>query len=212
MAWLVVPAQLTTTLEAVNSLISTLGEAPVTSISPPPTSEVEEALARLNEVDLEVQSRGWIWNRESAYPLPLSTDGTVPLPDQCLRVTNAYWQGQPDGVIDIVQRGPQLYDRTNHTYTFKASPMVDMIVRLDWDATPQAHRSYVTLLACQRFHARKQASQVVLQINGQDLARAQAVAEQQEDEVAQYNSIDGNSGVVSGLYGLAGMRRNRAGY
>lgn len=210
--WLIVPAQLSTTLDAVNVLISTLGESPLESIDPPPTTEAQEALNILNEADLQVQSRGWVWNREDAFPLTLATDGTCPLPAQTLRVVNAYWQGQADDSIEVVQRGNQLYDRTNHTYTFKAAPKVDLIVRLPWDLLPQAARTYVTLSAAQRFNARKQGSNVVLQVNAQDVRDALATLEQQEDEVAKPNTVNGNSSVVSALYGVGGLRRNRAGY
>jgi hypothetical protein len=200
LAWLTLPAQLSSPLDAVNVLISTLGEAPLNTISPPPTTEAQTALAVLNEVDLGVQLKGWAWNTDLQMTLPLAGDGTVTLPAETLKVV-----GDPG----LVQRGSSLYDRINHTYTFTAAPKVDLTVRLDWDQLPQAARSYITLEAAQRFQSRKQGSQVVLQINAQDIRQALSFLEQQEDGIAQTNSINGNPSIVSGLYGIGGLRRNR---
>lgn len=207
------PGALTSQLDAVNALISTIGQLPVTTIDPPPTSDVDLALARLNEVDLEVQSRGWFWNSEENYPITLDGSGLANLPDETLDVRRAY--GSINGTLssEIVQRGTKLYDKTNHTYVF-AHPgkvYVDLVVRLGWDLLPQTARSYITLLAAQRFHARRQQSQVVLQVNAGDIRTAMVTLEQREDSDRQNNAIKGNVGAVSAIWGIGGMRRNRGG-
>lgn len=212
MAFLIVPATPLTQLQAVNVLIASLGESPIESITPPPSSDAEEALGRLNEADLEVQSEGWHWNREKDFQLSLNGDGTVSLPAQTLRMAAAYASAQNSQPLEITARGLTLYDLGNHTNVFTAAPYVDLIIRLDWDSLPQAARSLITLTAARRFHAGKQGSQVVLEVNAEDLARARAVLEQYEDEDAGANSVNGNLGVVTALYGIGGLRRNRGGY
>lgn len=210
MAFIISPAELTTPLGAVNKMLSSLGEAPIATINPPPTSDAEEALGRLNEADLDVQSEGWAWNREHDFPLSLAGDGTIPLPAMTLRMTPS---ASTVGTWDVIDRGGKLYDRKNHTFTFtgQTPPKVDLIVRLDWDSLPQAARAYLVYLATQRFHAGKQGAAVVLNVNSADVLRARTTLLQYDDEVAQENAINGNAGAVTALYGVGGMRRNRGG-
>lgn len=211
MAFLIVPATLLTQLQAVNVLIASLGEAPLQSITPPPTSDAEDALNRLNEVDLEVQSEGWHFNREKDFQLTLNNDGTVSVPNETLSLALAYGSAHNEQPLEITVRGTTLYDIHNHTNVFTTAPYVDLIIRLDWDSLPQATRSYIVHEAARRFQASKQGSQIVLQVNAEDIQRARATMEAREDEQAQANTIDGNAGVVTALYGIGGLRRNRGG-
>lgn len=211
MAFISVPAQWTSILDAVNLMIASLGEAPVTAYDPAPTNDVALAIGALNFEDLMLQSQGWHWNREDAFQLSLGTGGTVTLPDECLRVTSAYYapNNAPSGPIDIVQRGPLLYDRIGHTNVFTVAPVADLILRLDWDSLPQVARAVIALRALQRFQGGVQQSQIALQLNAKDLAEAETLLEQHEDEVAGYNSVYGNVSTQSALYGAGGLRRNR---
>ena len=54
----------TTELQAVNTLLSIIGEAPVKSITGNTGVDVAMALQILDETNVEVQSRGWHFNTE----------------------------------------------------------------------------------------------------------------------------------------------------
>lgn len=207
---IVSPSQLTTILGAVNAMIFTLGETGVDSLDPIPNSDVGNALAVLDQTDLLVQSEGWHWNREADYWLPRATDGTIPLPDQTLSVTTAYRDGR-NATVDVVMRGPRLYDRVNHTRDFTATApdglKADLIVRLPWDEIPQVTRMFITLEACTLFHAAMQERSILLRVNETLKARARATMEQQEDEWARHNVLESNSHQTS----LGAVRRNRLG-
>lgn len=211
MASFVVPSTLLTQLQAVNLLLNSLGQTGVNTYDPPPTPTVADALNALNEADLDIQSKGWHWNREYSFPLTLDGSSYVALPDQTLRVTNAY--ASPGGIaLDITQRGTKLYDLTNHTYVFPAAPVVDLVMRLDWDLLPQVARAAIAYQAAYRFQARKQGTGVVLQVNQADVLKALTLLEQHEDETAGANAVNGSVHIVSALYGVGGMRRLRGGY
>lgn len=202
------PGSLTSPLQAVNSLLSTIAQDPVLTLDPPPTSDVTMALDRLNEVDIEVQGNGglgWYWNQEPGYTITPDGDGHINLPDLTLGCVLSI----PDGK-EVVQRGTRLYNRTDHTDVFTAAVKLDLVVRLDWYSLPQQARSYIALLACQRFHAHKQQNQVVLQVNAADVARARAALEQREDSEARHN-VNASQSVVAAVHGIGGMRRNRGG-
>ena len=74
-----------TQLEAVNVLLTTIGEAPVNSLSGKQTTDVAIAQQVLNEVNREVQSRGWHFNTEYDVELILTSKHIEP-PIDAVRV------------------------------------------------------------------------------------------------------------------------------
>jgi hypothetical protein len=203
--FIVVPSELTSVLSAVNLLINSIGETSVSTIDPPPTTDVEDALYALDRADKVVQLMGWTWNKEIAFQTSLDVQGRVVLADQTLMITGAYFT--PTGYLNVVQRGAYLYDRANHTYTFQTAPLVDYTARLAWEYLPEAARTYIMYLAAQEFHAQKQERVITLQVTEKRLARALIALEQYEDQVGKFNTVTGNVGVQLGL----GWNRNRSG-
>lgn len=220
--YLEVPFGPLSVLQAVNVLISTLGESEVETVSA--TTESVQALSRLNEADLDLQSKSWSWNREYGFQTTLSADGTVALPANTLIASLAYGQSQnwtsspfsnlvPDTgqPTRVVLRGNRLYNPDASTYVFPAAPILDLTVRLSWDLLPVAAQQAIVYKAAQRFHARLQGDSIVIQVNTQDLRDAMATLEQYEDATFQANSVNGNVSSLGALYGTGGMRRNRGG-
>ena len=76
----------TTELEAVNIILSGIGEAPVNSLSDM-TADVSLARNILAEISRETQTEGWQWNTEDDYPLtPDAAKGEIKLPPTAIRV------------------------------------------------------------------------------------------------------------------------------
>ena len=99
----------TTELEAVNTILSTVGEAPLSSLTG--SLPVDGTMARnvLNEINREVQSQGWHFNTH--YKATLSKDGSnkIPLASNVLRVEldpNKFSKLS----YDIVQRNNYIYN------------------------------------------------------------------------------------------------------
>ena len=74
----------TTKLEAVNSMLSTIGEAPVNSLTSG-LVDAETAETILNEVSRSVQAHGWNFNSEPDYTVAADTSGNVVLPTEIIR-------------------------------------------------------------------------------------------------------------------------------
>lgn len=214
---LIILNQLTTELEAVNVLIQSMGEEPFASIYPSPSPDVDKAIGALNEANRSLQARGWNWNREYAYPLTVSPDGTVSLPGNTLRCMAAYLSpifpagpiGQPPQ--QFVARGSFLYDQVNHTTQFTVAPLADLILLLPWDFLPESARRVITYTAVELYQSRDQQSQPALSVNAKTLKAAWITLEQEEDETAHWNTINGNLSVRVRLYGEGAMRRARSG-
>ncbi len=133
----------TTELEAVNTILSIMGESPVNSLSVEGDLYVERAQSALKEMSREVQSKGWYFNRDYEYSLAKDVDGKISIPLNALEVT-------PDGdnyEDPFVSRGDFLYDIEDQTYVFTAAVSCTIVWFLDWTNLPQAARRYITIRA-----------------------------------------------------------------
>ena len=76
----------TSELEAVNTILSTIGEAPLNTLSG--SLPVDGTIAKnvLSEVSREVQSQGWHFNTHYKVTLSRDTDNKIPLATNIVRV------------------------------------------------------------------------------------------------------------------------------
>ena len=139
----------TTQLDAINTMLSAIGEAPVSSLSSG-LIEAEIAETILNTVDREVQSMGWHFNRELNKLFAISTDGEIILPADILRADATLGAESPD----LVQRGSKMYDRKNHTFNIGAASALDIVVQLTFNDLPEVCKRYVILRATRIFQDR----------------------------------------------------------
>ena len=158
----------TTELEAVNTMLSGIGEAPVNSLSEV-TADVSLARHILNETSREVQLEGFQWNVEDNYPLIPDIHGLIKLHPSIVRV---HFREPSDRELTI--RGNQVYDRINHTFTFPQGTAIFCTVTLllPFEQLPEAARRYTTLKALRIFQERVVGSQVLSQYQQADEARA----------------------------------------
>jgi len=135
----------TSELEAVNIMLSIIGEQPVNSFE---GGYTEALLARtaLHNTSRNVQKLGLHFNSEEDYPLVPTVDGYYMVPNDCLKINPSEFG------LDVVWRGTKLYDRENHTYIFTTSTMdVDLVFFLPFTSIPEAIRFYITIRAARRF-------------------------------------------------------------
>ena len=132
---------LSTELEAVNSMLSAIGEAPVNQLNTTTNAEARIAKQILDEVSRDTQSAGWHFNTEPDYTLTRTGTNELVLPATAVRFdvkSSAY----PD--IDVVQRGAKLYDRKNHTFIFTQDLKGEIVFLLVFTDLPQPARYYIT--------------------------------------------------------------------
>lgn len=202
------PDRLTDLLDAVNVLLSSIGEAPVSTLDNSEAPDVASALNLLNEKDKEVQSAGLESNTDEKLTILRDAAGEIILPLQTLRVDTAYWQSS-GAVANVTARGNKLYNKDDHTFTFTDDVQVDIVVRLDFSELPEVVRRYITISAAQEFQGRYQGSTTVDRILDRTVAKAKAAMEEHEDEVADRSQVSGNAAVMQALHGTHGLRRNR---
>ena len=76
----------TTELEAVNTILSTIGEAPLSTLTGSLPVDGTTAKNILNEISREVQSAGWHFNTQYKVDLTRDTDNKVPIGTDVVRV------------------------------------------------------------------------------------------------------------------------------
>jgi hypothetical protein len=136
----------TTKLEAVNIMLSSIGESPVNSLnSGLVDAEIAETI--LNGINREIQGKGWHFNTEIKMRLSPSLDNEVVLPPNTLRVDRALNNKDED----LIQRGGKLYNKSNHSFNITSAVEVDMVILLDFEDIPEAARRYITIRAARIF-------------------------------------------------------------
>lgn len=175
----------TTELDAINAMLSTIGEAPVNTVED--NGIVDAVIARqiLRATSREVQARGWHFNTEKNFPLTPDDQGHLMLPSTVLRCDTVGL----DADVDVVVRGNRLYDRRKHTFKFSKGLKVDLVVLLSFDELPEAARNYITVRSSRIFQERLVGSESLSRFNTQDELRAKVVLEDYEAETADYNML-----------------------
>jgi hypothetical protein len=141
-------ATLTSKLNAVNTMLGYITEAPVNSIADttalPPSAAIAKGI--LDEISREVQQDGWHFNTAQNYTLEINSNNEFVLPDNTLQVDSV------DHSYDVVQRGTKLFDRENYTSEFTMDEIkVDITFLLDFEELPEQARRYITLKASRVF-------------------------------------------------------------
>ena len=80
----------TTHLEAINTMLSTIGEAPVNSLTGSLPTDASMAKNILDEVNREVQSGGWKFNTSYKATLSRNTDNKIPVANDTMLIAVSY--------------------------------------------------------------------------------------------------------------------------
>lgn len=167
-----------TELDAVNHMLSTIGEAPVNTLSGSQTLDVSEAQRVLGQVANEVQTKGYNFNREYNVTLNPNGSGEIVIPSNYIRVKIDY--DNQGGTWDLVQRGQKMYNRKDRTYVFTQALKFEVIVLLPFEEMPEAARRFILIKACRVFADRRLGDQATHAYSAQDEMRAYSLLANEE--------------------------------
>lgn len=156
----------TSELDALNLMLSVIGEAPLSSLADTQFS-ADAIIAKqvLDEVNRSTQNHGWHFNTDIKVKLtPAGAEGNLFLPANCLRVDTVAESAH----IDVVQRGNRLFDRVKRTFTFTEPVYVDMVLLFDFSEIPQAARQYIAVSSARKFQERVVGSDILFQFSARD--------------------------------------------
>ncbi len=179
----------TSTLEAINIMLSGIGETPVNSLESG-LVDAEMAEMILNATSREVQSRGWKFNTERKYRItPATTSGEIILPSNALKADLS----KEIGEFDLVQRGNKMYDLLSHSYTIGKTVELDIVVFLDFELLPEAARNYITIKASRIFQDRTVGSDTIHGFQEKDEMYALVELKDAEGDTGDYTIFDNYS-------------------
>ena len=131
-----------TELDAVNQILSSVGQAPVTTLDLQ-NPEVAIVLTTLREVNKQVQAEGWNYNVERGYEFtPDSTTKHIAYPTNVLQLDTTKQKHRDD--FDPVRREGKFYDRLKHTYEWDNPIEADVTWLFEFEDVPPAIQLYIT--------------------------------------------------------------------
>ena len=160
-----------TELSAVNSILGSIGQSPVTNITGDAllNPEIQFIVNLLREVNKDVQSTGWTFNSE--YRVKKSPDDNKHYVVPANAILYDISDGQIDRETNVVRRDGKLYDTIHQTNEFTQDFYFDIITLYAFTDVPPAIQRYIIARASMRA-----ATQLVS--NG-DLVKLLQVEEQQ---------------------------------
>ena len=179
----------TTELEAVNTILSTIGEAPLSTLTGSLPVDGTTAKNILNEISREVQSAGWHFNTQYKVDLTRDTDNKVPIGTDVVRVelNNKYDKSS----YDVVQRGTYLFNLAKNSETFDQDFTENtLIYLLDFDKLPEQARRYITIRSARVFHDRTLGANTLHKFSSEDEARSLSVMKQAETATGDNTIFD----------------------
>ncbi len=179
----------TTELEAVNIMLTNIGESPVSTLEDEDVVDAGIAKNILASVNREIQSRGWWFNTDVNYKMICNTKGEVVLPLNTLKVDTS---GSHRLSHDLVQRGSKLYDRKNHTFLINETIEASLVVGLDFYDLPETAKRYIILRSARIFQERMLGAPSVSAFNEKDESLARAMLISEDDEACDNNMLSDN--------------------
>ena len=185
-----------TLLDAVNTCLSAIGEAPVNTIDDPEVIDAKQALAVVLEIHHSGQFKGWSFNRENARTFLVdTTTGGITLPENIVRWTPDRYQWAHRFQL----RGVRVWDTQNTTYTLAPeieSLTADTVSLLPWDEVPEAYNRWATIRGARVFAGRVLGSVDAVRFAGLDEATALNELQILEGEHNRPNILTGGPGMA----------------
>jgi hypothetical protein len=178
---------LTSKLDAINSMLIGVGEAPVNTLNSG-LQEAEIAAITLTTVSREVQSSGWTFNTDLKITLVRNTANNIVVPLNTLQVDTLGLKRRYD--TDVVLRSGKLYDRTKNTFEFTDNIEVDIVLLFDFEELPEVARRYISLRAGRKFQENTIGSSEMTQLQYKDEQNALFALREADSQAADFNIFD----------------------
>ena len=181
----------TTELEAINIILSTIGEAPLSTLTGSLPVDGTMAKSVLNEINREVQSMGWHYNTQPNVTLSKDAgNNTIPLATNILRVElNPYKHSKTD--YDIVQRNDVLFNLVTNSSIFTEDlEEVKVVYLLDFSEIPEQAKRYITIRSARVFHDRTLGANTLHKFSLEDEEKSLVILRQAEASTGDYSVFD----------------------
>lgn len=179
-------------LEAVNSMLASIGQAPVNTLNVTGIKDVSIAKQHLDAMTRRVLSRGFYFNTDENYTLSPDIDGNILVPAGVLKI-EAMSAGD-----DFVQRrlddkGMALFNKAELSFQFTAPVQVKVSWAFPFEDLPETARCYIAVAAGRRFQSKVIGSQILDRFEDEDEQRAWLTLERDERGSRKTNLFRNNA-------------------
>lgn len=179
----------TTKLEAVNTMLTFIGESPVSSLSDSSgVGDLPVAEKVLDEIDREVQTQGWHFNTTvDVVTSPDADSKEIVLSHNVVKAdvkVGAYTD------MDITLRNNKLFNRSKNTFEFTGDLKLTLVSLLPWDDLPEPARRYISLRAARVLQDRQVGSRELTEVGIREETVALAALREYDAEGADYSVFD----------------------
>jgi hypothetical protein len=188
---------LDTELSAVNSILGSIGQSPVTSLDFT-NPEISFIYNLLTEVNVDVQNEGWEFNTELHVKVSPDANKHIVVPANTLRYDVN--DNQHDRRLNVVTRNGRLYNKVEHTDEFENDVELDVVTLYAFEDLPPVFRRYVIYRAAGRAATQLVANPQLAELLSTQEAQARAACLEYECEQGDHNFMGWPDGTTYRAY------------
>ena len=186
-----IPISTDTELSAVNSILGSIGQSPITSlqasgnIDPLANPVISFIKNLLDEVNKDVQTSGWHFNTHYRVKQSPDAQGNYVVPQDSILYDIS--DGQIDRDTDVIKKDGKLYDLVHQTDVFTKDYYFDIISLLPFADVPPAIQRYIIARAAVRAATQLVSNADLVKLLKLEEEQAKANALNYETEQGDYN-------------------------
>lgn len=125
-----------TTIDAVNRVLSSIGDSPVNTIEKPKNVNVINAIRILNQISRQEQAKGWSFNINKKYVLNADSETNM--------ITwSSFYLNLKGSNGSLVKKGDFVYNFNTQSFFFPSSVTVEATLLLPLDELPEPMRTFI---------------------------------------------------------------------
>lgn len=175
---------MTTKLEAINTMLSCVGQSPLKTLEGTKSSFTIAAEQILDEECKRVLLTGWDFNTDVNYQLTPDVNKHIKITEDMLLV-----QHRENHRNRYVVRYSKIYDKLKHSYEIDRPLLCKVIWDLPFEELPENFKTYIKMSAAYKFCKRVLSSETACMFTKEDVAEAYADLLNYELETGNYSMI-----------------------
>ena len=182
-----IPISTDTELSAVNSILGSIGQSPITSLSGTALQNPEISFIKnlLDQVNRDVQTSGWHFNTQYRVKQSPDANGNYVVPQNSILYDIS--DGQIDRDTDVTKIDGKLYDLVHQTDVFTKDYYFDIITLYNFEDVPPAIQRYIIARASMRAATQLVSNADLVKLLQLEEEQAKANALNYETEQGDYN-------------------------
>ena len=182
-----IPISTDTELSAVNSILGSIGQSPITSLSGTALQNPEISFIKnlLDQVNRDVQTSGWHFNTQYRVKQSPDANGNYVVPQNSILYDIS--DGQIDRDTDVTKINGKLYDLVHQTDVFTKDYYFDIITLYKFADVPPAIQRYIIARASMRAATQLVSNADLVKLLQLEEEQAKANALNYETEQGDYN-------------------------